>query len=76
MKSPKALENLRKLKSGGIHLELVEDVNENPLVETLFDDAYLEGVFDEYGYYPTSGEETLKKPVVEEFHDHPQKASA
>jgi hypothetical protein len=73
MKSLKALESLRKLKSCGIPLELVEDVNENPLVGTLFHDAYLEGFFDEHGYYPTGDE--LDEPVVKKLDKDTKKAS-
>jgi len=70
-----SLENLRKLRLNRVPLELVEDVNENPLVGTLFHDAYLEGFFDEHGFYPT-GDEVSEELVVENLDEYPKKASA
>jgi len=74
---PGTLDHLRFVRMNGVSLapEDIEDVNENPLVGTLFHDAYLEGFFDEHGYYPTSGEDTLEELVVEDFEKHPKKAS-
>lgn len=74
----KTLDELRKARMRGIsvNLEDIEDVNENPLIATLFQDAYVEGFFDEYGYFPNGDEpDELSQPVVEKLNKNAKKAS-